>query len=133
MATDGSAAMLSPMEDVLKEVLQGMQELHRSNQEMHESINRNNHRMDDLLQQAQDFAICWLEQGLGEVLPTGTSHAGSQGNPHHRMPTPLPGNLPLSGRHNSIALWYHKLNFLTFDGTIDPLPSLNRCDQFFHG
>lgn len=26
----------------------------------------------------------------------------------------------------------HKLIFPTYDGSEDPLPSLNRCDQFFH-
>jgi hypothetical protein len=32
----------------------------------------------------------------------------------------------------SAAKHGHKLLFPTYDGTDDPLPWLNRCDQFFH-
>jgi hypothetical protein len=32
----------------------------------------------------------------------------------------------------SAAKHGHKLLFPTYDGTEDPLPWLNRCDQFFH-
>lgn len=62
-----------------------------------------------------------------------------------------PARLPTDGHHATLvpifprpstdghyanrgsAPYYHKLNFPTFDGQEDPLPWLNRCDQFFRG
>ena len=59
------------------------------------------------------------------------------GGMHHsvdieRPPTHHPvGDGCAAGRGG--APRFHKLNFLMFDGHDDPLPWLNRCEQFFRG
>lgn len=55
--------------------------------------------------------------------------------------TPTTNNLPLPypypktppGSFPFLMLRIHKLSFHTFDGKEDPLPWLNRCEQFFKG
>lgn len=50
-----------------------------------------------------------------------------------KKPPPLPHEGPQPGSFPVLTPHIHKLVFLTFDGKEDPLPWINRCEQFFRG
>jgi hypothetical protein len=53
--------------------------------------------------------------------------------PHRTLPPPYPHPLISPGSFLVLQPRIHKLTFPTFDSKEDPLPWLNRCEQFFRG
>jgi hypothetical protein len=82
-------------------------------------------------------------QDATNVMPPGASASNSSVAPQHQadpLPPPPPPHAPHHRCHGpedeseegDFLPTYHKLDFLKFDGSGDPLPWVNHCEHYFH-
>ncbi|XP_068662866.1 uncharacterized protein [Aristolochia californica] len=115
-------------------------DLHQLVEELHHTVEENGNHTDSAISTMNDtlqHLLQRVEEGFARgPTPPGSSTLPVEPLPPHPPPPPLCHQPPIAmgphaPGHNTVPK-YAKLDFPTYDGSMDPLIWLHRCDQFFY-